>query len=147
MTCRKCGPIASVCSRPLITSGNALKFTRPGGRITLGAALNEDEVQFWVADTGSGVAAEDLPHVFDRFWQGHKGERRGTGLGLTIVKGIIEAHGGRIRVESTLGMGTTFFFALPTADHTVGDTVRAAAVSPEVSPGSEELTATHELVR
>jgi signal transduction histidine kinase len=127
--------------------GNALKFTRPGGRITLGAALNEDEVQFWVADTGSGVAAEDLPHVFDRFWQGHKGERRGTGLGLTIVKGIIEAHGGRIRVESTLGMGTTFFFALPTADHTVGDTVRAAAVSPEVSPGSEELTATHELVR
>ena len=109
--------------------GNALKFTPPGGHIRVGAALNEDEVQFWVADTGVGVAAEDLPHVFDRFWQAHKAERRGTGLGLTIVKGIIEAHGGRIRVESTLGMGTTFFFALPTADHTVGDTVRAGRPS------------------
>jgi signal transduction histidine kinase len=101
--------------------GNALKFTPPGGHIRVGAAaLNEDEVQFWVADTGAGIAAEDLPHVFDRFWQAHKGERRGTGLGLTIVKGIMEAHAGRIWVESALGMGTTFFFALPPADQTVG---------------------------
>jgi len=107
--------------------GNALKFTPPGGHIRVGAAaLNEDEVQFWVADTGIGVSAEDLPHVFDRFWQAHKGERRGTGLGLTIVKGIIEAHAGRIWVESAMGKGTTFFFALPAAVRTVGDSVRAA---------------------
>ena len=106
--------------------GNALKFTPPGGHIRVGAAaLNEDEVQFWVADTGVGIAAEDLPHVFDRFWQAHKGERRGTGLGLTIVNGIIEAHGGRIWVESAVGSGTTFFFALPAAGQTVGDSVRA----------------------
>jgi len=107
--------------------GNALKFTPPGGHIRVGAAApNEDEVQFWVADAGVGIAAEDLPHVFDRFWQAHKGERRGTGLGLTIVKGIIEAHAGRIWVESAVGMGTTFFFALPAAVRTVGDSVRAA---------------------
>jgi signal transduction histidine kinase len=107
--------------------GNALKFTPPGGHIRVGAsALNEDEVQFWVADAGVGIAAEDLPHVFDRFWQAHKGQRRGTGLGLTIVKGIIEAHAGRIWVESAIGIGTTFFFALPAAVQTVGDSVRAA---------------------
>ena len=107
--------------------GNAIKFTPPGGHIRVGAAApNEDEVQFWVADTGVGVAAEDLPHVFDRFWQAYEGERRGTGLGLTIVKGIIEAHAGRIWVESAVGMGTTFFFALPAAVQTVGDSVRAA---------------------
>jgi len=107
--------------------GNAIKFTPPGGHIRVGAAApNEDEVQFWVADAGVGIAAEDLPHVFDRFWQAHKGERRGTGLGLTIVKGIIEAHAGRIWVESAMGIGTTFFFALPAAVRTVGDSVRAA---------------------
>ena len=107
--------------------GNAIKFTPPGRQIRVGAAaLNEDEVQFWVADAGVGIAAEDLPHVFDRFWQAHKGERRGTGLGLTIVKGIIEAHAGRIWVESPMGIGTTFFFALPAAVQTVRDSVRAA---------------------
>jgi signal transduction histidine kinase len=109
--------------------GNALKFTRPGGRIRVGAALNEDEVQFSVADTGVGIATEDLPHVFDRFWQVRKDERRGTGLGLAIVKGIIEAHGGRIWVESALGRGTTFFFALPAAGQTVDDSVRAGQQS------------------
>jgi signal transduction histidine kinase len=105
--------------------GNALKFTPPGGHIRVGAALNEDEVRFWVADTGIGIATEDLPHVFDRFWQAHKGERRGTGLGLAIVKGIIEAHGGRIWVESALGRGTTFLFAIPAAGQTVDNSVRA----------------------
>jgi signal transduction histidine kinase len=105
--------------------GNALKFTPPGGRIRVGAALNEDEVRFWVADTGVGIAAEDLAHVFDRFWQAREDVRRGTGLGLPIAKGIIEAHGGRIWVESARGMGTAFFFALPAADQTAGDSVRA----------------------
>jgi PAS domain S-box-containing protein len=95
--------------------GNALKFTKPGGRITVGAARRAGEVLFWVSDTGSGIAAEDLPHLFERFWQARKAERRGAGLGLPIVKGIIEAHRGRIWVESHPGQGSTFFFTLPTA--------------------------------
>lgn len=95
--------------------GNAIKFTDPGGRITLGAAPRDGEVLFWVADTGGGIAAEDLPHVFERFWQARKAGRHGAGLGLPIVKGIVEAHGGRIWAESTLGRGTCFFFTIPTA--------------------------------
>ena len=94
--------------------GNAIKFTKAGGRITVGAASRDHEVVFWVADTGCGIAPENLPHVFDRFWQATRGDRRGAGLGLPITKGIVEAHGGRIWVESTLGRGTTFFFTIPT---------------------------------
>jgi PAS domain S-box-containing protein len=96
--------------------GNAIKFTEPGGRITVGSRAKEDEVLFWVSDTGCGIGPESLPHVFDRFWQAeeHAG-RAGAGLGLPIAKGIIEAHDGRIWVESTLGRGSTFFFAIPTA--------------------------------
>ena len=95
--------------------GNAIKFTKAGGRITVGAASNDHEVVFWVADSGCGIAPEDLPHVFDRFWQATRGDRRGAGLGLPITKGIVEAHGGRIWVESTLGRGSTFFFSIPRA--------------------------------
>jgi len=97
--------------------GNAVKFTEPGGRITVGAASREGEVLFWVVDTGAGIAAEDLPHLFDRFWQGRRADRRGAGLGLPIAKGIVEAHGGRIWVESTPGRGSSFFFTIPTAPH------------------------------
>ena len=95
--------------------GNALKFTHPGGRITVGAAPRAGETLFWVADTGSGIASEDVVHVFDRFWQSRKADRRGAGLGLSIVKGIVEAHGGRIWVESLIGRGSTFFFTIPAA--------------------------------
>jgi len=94
--------------------GNALKFTPRGGRITLGVAPRGSEVLFWVADTGRGIARDDLPHVFDRFWQASKVERHGAGLGLPIVKGLVEAHGGRIWVESTPGRGSVFFFTIPT---------------------------------
>ena len=95
--------------------GNAIKFTPAGGRITAGAALKDDAVVFWVADTGSGIASEELPRVFDRFWQATKAGRKGAGLGLSITKGIVEAHGGRIWVESTAGGGSTFFFTIPKA--------------------------------
>jgi PAS domain S-box-containing protein len=93
--------------------GNAIKFTKAGGRITVGAASRDDEVVFWVGDTGCGIASENLPRVFDRFWQATRAGRQGAGLGLTITKGIVEAHGGRIWVESKAGRGATFFFAIP----------------------------------
>jgi signal transduction histidine kinase len=93
--------------------GNALKFTSPGGRIAVGAKPRGGEVLFWVRDTGPGIAPENVQHLFDRFWQARKGTKRGAGLGLPIVKGIVEAHGGRIWVESTVGEGSTFFFTIP----------------------------------
>jgi signal transduction histidine kinase len=96
--------------------GNAVKFTKPDGRIIVGAAPREGEVLFWVADTGRGIAPEDLPHVFDRFWQARKTGRGGAGLGLAIVKGIVDAHCGRVWAESTPGRGSIFFFTIPTAD-------------------------------
>jgi signal transduction histidine kinase len=72
-----------------------------------------NEVRFSVADTGSGIAEEDLLHLFDRFWQARRARRGGAGLGLAITRGIVEAHGGRLEVESEVGRGTTFYFTLP----------------------------------
>ena len=95
--------------------GNAIKFTPSGGRITITATRTDDEVRFEIADTGPGIPAEQLPHVFGQFWQGARGDRRGIGLGLAIAKGIVEAHGGRIWVESVLGEGSRFYFTLPLA--------------------------------
>ena len=95
--------------------GNAVKFTKPGGRVTVGAAEKDSGVLFWVSDTGPGIAPEHVPHVFERFWQAHKDRRSGAGLGLPIVKGIVEAHGGRIWVQSAPGRGSTFFFTIPIA--------------------------------
>jgi PAS domain S-box-containing protein len=94
-------------------AGNSMKFTKSGGCITVGAAPRNGELLFWVADTGAGIASAHLPHLFDRFWQASKPGRHGVGLGLPIVKGIVEAHGGRIWVESQLGAGSTFFFTIP----------------------------------
>jgi signal transduction histidine kinase len=93
--------------------GNAIKFTKPGGRITLGATVRGGEIIFSVSDTGRGIAEAHLPHVFDRFWQAPGTERRGMGFGLAIVKGIVEAHGGRVWVQSAPGQGSTFFFTIP----------------------------------
>jgi len=95
--------------------GNAIKFTEAGGWITIGAASRDHEVVFQVADTGSGIAPENLPRVFDRFWKAISTDRHGAGLGLPITKGIVEAHGGRIWVESTPHRGTTFSFTIPKA--------------------------------
>ncbi|HEX5746314.1 MAG TPA: PAS domain S-box protein [Archangium sp.] len=95
--------------------GNALKFTPHEGTVELGAALEGTHVCFWVRDSGPGMSPEQQRHVFDRFWQADVRDQRGAGLGLTICKGLVEAHGGRIWVESTPGQGTTFRFTLPVA--------------------------------
>jgi PAS domain S-box-containing protein len=98
---------------------NSLKFTAPGGHITLRAQADPSGVRFAVEDTGVGIAAEDLPHVFERFWQKHQGgSERGTGLGLAIVRGIVDAHGGQVDVESTPGKGSRFSFTLPVSKST-----------------------------
>ena len=94
---------------------NALRFTPPEGRITLRAALQRAEVVFSVTDTGPGIAPEHLPFLFDRFWQAEKSSRAGAGLGLSIARGIVEAHQGRLWAESELGRGSTFSFSLPCA--------------------------------
>lgn len=93
--------------------GNALKFTPAGGRVTLGAEAMPGEVRVSVADTGPGIPADQIPRVFGRFWQAGKSDRRGIGLGLSIARGIVEGHGGRIWVESVEGQGATFFFTIP----------------------------------
>lgn len=93
--------------------GNAIKFTPPGGTVTVGACEQDGDILVWVRDTGPGIPADQLPHLFDRFWQGAKGDRRGAGLGLTICRAIVEAHGGRIWAESELGRGTAVKFTLP----------------------------------
>ncbi len=95
--------------------GNALKFAGRGVRVVVGAVRQGEEVVFRVSDTGPGVRAEDLPRLFERFWQSDRAARQGAGLGLPITKGIIEAHGGRIWVDSEPGQGTTFHFSLPVA--------------------------------
>lgn len=93
--------------------GNAVKFTEPGGVVTIGASASENEVKVWVKDNGHGIKPDHVPRLFDRFWQARRHDRRGTGLGLTICKAIVDAHGGRIWAESTMGIGTTMFFTIP----------------------------------
>jgi PAS domain S-box-containing protein len=93
--------------------GNAARFTAQGADIRVGARRAGDQVVFSVADTGPGIPAEHLPHIFDRFWQARRTGRHGIGLGLAIVKGIVEAHGGQVWAESEVGVGSTFFFTLP----------------------------------
>jgi PAS domain S-box-containing protein len=96
--------------------GNAVKFTPRAGTISVCAERGDGEVRFSVIDTGPGIPAEQLPHIFGRFWQAKTSDRRGIGLGLAIAKGIVEAHNGRIWVESSVGLGSTFYFTLPTAN-------------------------------
>jgi signal transduction histidine kinase len=92
--------------------GNAIKFTPAGGTITLRADVADGRVWFSVTDTGSGIPPQQVEQVFGQFWQGRKTDRRGIGLGLTIARGIVEAHGGTIGVDSDLGVGTRFWFSL-----------------------------------
>jgi signal transduction histidine kinase len=97
---------------------NALKFTPRGGRISVSMDPQPDSVAVTVADTGCGIADEDLPQIFDRFYRTHRSQAAGSnssGLGLAIVKRILDLHGSRITVSSEIDRGTRFVFDLPTA--------------------------------
>lgn len=96
--------------------GNAIKFTPAGGLVTIRAEHDGVEAKFSVCDTGPGIPPEHVPHVFDRYWQAKSTAKLGTGLGLSIAKGIVEAHAGRIWVESEPGRGASFIFTLPCAE-------------------------------
>ena len=104
------GRIAQVIGNLL---ANAVKFTDAGGRITVRARPVASMVEVSVTDTGIGIAADEKARVFERFWQSSRTAGRGSGLGLAIARGIVEAHGGRIWVESAPGRGSTFSFTLP----------------------------------
>ena len=96
--------------------GNAIKFTPAGGSIFIEAQGSGSEARFSVRDTGQGISEAELPRIFDRFWQAQGKVRTGIGMGLSIAKGLVEAHGGCLWVESTLGVGTTFLFTIPLAE-------------------------------
>ena len=116
-------PLYAYCDRERVVQvlsnlvGNAIKFTTAGSEIRISAEPCGAMVRVAVSDSGPGIAAEQLPRVFDRFWHADTREsRQGAGLGLYIAKGIVEHHGGQIWVESALGQGSTFYFTLPGAD-------------------------------
>jgi signal transduction histidine kinase len=93
--------------------GNAIKFTADGGQVTLRVEKKSGELLFSVSDTGRGIQTDEIGRVFDRFWQSKKSKKAGAGLGLAICKAVVQAHGGRIWVQSEEGKGSTFFFTLP----------------------------------
>jgi two-component system phosphate regulon sensor histidine kinase PhoR len=95
---------------------NALKYTDQGGKVQVRTELRQNMMVFIVSDNGIGISPLDLPHLFEKFYRGAQAgtkRLRGTGLGLTIVKSIADKHGGRVWVESQLGKGSTFYFAIP----------------------------------
>lgn len=112
-------PAAVDCDRDRVVQAlanlmaNAIKVTAAGGRVAVGAEQRGADLVFFVSDTGPGIAADELPQVFERYWRSKKVVYKGSGLGLTIVKGIVDAHGGRIWIESVVDAGSTFYFSLP----------------------------------
>ena len=105
--------------------GNAIKFTPSGGRIEIAARRRGAVCEFSIADTGAGIAADQLGQIFDRYWQVKPSDAGGAGLGLYIAKGIVEAHGGTIEVTSSPGRGTTFVITLPTVKTESGASTQA----------------------
>jgi signal transduction histidine kinase len=112
--------LTALCDRHLVLRvfsnllGNAIKFSPTGAAIDVRAKELGGEILFSVKDNGPGISPEHLPHAFDRYWQ-QTSDSRGTGLGLYIAKGIVEAHGGRIWIDSVVGQGTEVQFTLPSA--------------------------------
>jgi signal transduction histidine kinase len=95
---------------------NAVKYTPAGGAVTISGRAEGDHVVIEVMDTGSGIAPEHLPRIWDRLYRADgTGRERGLGLGLSLVKAVVEAHGGRAEVTSEPGRGTTLTIALPRA--------------------------------
>jgi two-component system, OmpR family, sensor histidine kinase BaeS len=95
---------------------NALKYTPEGGTVTLSTFQEEEMAGFIIKDEGIGMSSQDLPHIFERFYRGDKSRDRktgGVGIGLSIVKALVEAHKGKITVESELNKGTTFTLLFP----------------------------------
>lgn len=91
---------------------NAIKYTPSGGKVDMGTEYIGEKVRIWVKDSGSGITQEDLPHIFDRFYRGNNASRPGSGLGLSIVASMIQAHGGKTACESELGRGSKFTIEL-----------------------------------
>jgi len=110
--------------------GNSIKFTSSGGAIQVLVKEEREVVHFRVEDTGTGISSEQFPHLFDRFWQGKRANRQGVGLGLSIAKGIIDTHGGKIWAESQVGKGTTFHFTLPRAKAITEPRNKAESLTP-----------------
>jgi signal transduction histidine kinase len=114
-------PIEVTCDRDRLIQtlsnilGNAVKFTPEDGTVAVQARREGAMVRFSVSDTGPGMSAEALQNIFDRYWQAQRKNRDGIGLGLSIVKGIVEAHGGKVWADSRIGAGTTVHFTLPAA--------------------------------
>jgi len=119
--------------------GNAIKFTPAGGSITLSAIRADGRVQFSVTDTGPGIPPAQIPRLFGKFWQAKRGDGRGVGLGLAIARGIVEAHGGTIEVQSEIGKGSVFSFALPIWGR--ADTVQRETSQRTAVPRQEETQA------
>jgi signal transduction histidine kinase len=122
--------------------GNALKFTPRGGSVRVVLGPNQRGARIQVIDTGVGIDAAELPHVFDRFYRGSRANEArgsGSGLGLAIVRSVVEMHGGRVMVESRVGSGSTFTVTLPADPRTSADAVATGAVS---APGSGPTAAT-----
>lgn len=121
---------------------NALKFTRPGGRVELHARASGDWLELRVSDSGVGIAREQLAHVFDRFWQADTAsnrKQRGLGIGLALVKELVEAQGGSVSAESELGKGTTMLVRLPLK---VAETAKDAPAPSAMPP--DAITAPHQ---
>ncbi len=103
--------------------GNALKYTPPGGQVLVGLDATDTHLRMSVADTGLGIPPQDLPHIFEKFYRVQDAEhasRKGTGLGLALVKSIVESHGGQVVVKSQVGKGTIFTVILPIPDGSGG---------------------------